>query len=265
MDQGLCCTNLYELSLTQLLLGESFHPGGLAVTRQLAESAWVGRGSRVMDAACGVGATARFLAREFAAGVIGMDRSQALLTEARAQTYQAGLQDRVQFMHGDVGALPFPDNYFDVIFCECALCLFANAPAALDEFLRVLKPGGRLALSDIVLNAPIPAELSSALGHALCIMGARSMDVYKNIITAAGFSGTRSKDVSKVLLDMVARIEKRLRLTDVLAELAKLDLTDGMAESEQILQTARDFIAAHGVGYALFVARKPRGDIVKPW
>lgn len=259
MDKGLnCCSTLYELPLTELLLGNSFHPGGLTVTRQLAESALVGRSSRVLDVACGVGSTARFLAEEFAATVIGTDRSQSLLDEAQARTQQAGLQDRVQFKQSDVTVLAFPDNYFDVVFCECALCLFADAAAALSEFLRVLKPGGRLAISDVVVNKLIPTELIDPLGHALCISGARSADAYKNLITQAGFVTLRFKDVSTVLLDMVGRIEKRLHFADVLVELNKFGLAGSVGDSQQILQAARDFIVSQGAGYALFVARKPR-------
>ena len=252
-----CCALLYELPLTTLLLGESFHPGGNRLTRQLAEQALVGPGCRVLDIACGPGNSARLLADEFGAIVTGVDYSSLLLEQARNLTAAAGLSQRVDFLHAEAQHLPFDQETFDVVFCECALCTFADASRVLAEALRTLKPGGRLALSDIIINAPVPAELQSALGHALCIAGARSASEYHSLISAAGFNPPRLHDVSSVLLDTVQQIEQRLQLAEVITALQETCLPQAFNDTGVAIDTARHFIQSGGLGYSLFIARAP--------
>lgn len=252
-----CCALLYELPLTSLLLGESFHPGGNRLTRQLAEQALVGPASRVLDIACGPGNSARLLADEFGAIVTGVDYSNSLLEQARNLTVVAGLSQRVDFLHAEAQHLPFEQDTFDVVFCECALCTFADAPRVLTEMLRVLKPGGRLALSDIIINAPVPDALQSALGHALCIAGARSAGEYQTLISAAGFNPPRSHDVSSVLLDTVQQIEQRLQLAEVITALQETCVPQAFNDTDVAIDTARRFIQSGGLGYSLFIARAP--------
>jgi hypothetical protein len=73
-------------------------------------------------------------------------------------------------------------------------------PRTLAEMRRVLVPRGRIAISDIVLAAPVPPELGNLLGRVLCIAGARSADGYVDALTAGGFDHVRKRDVSHVLL-----------------------------------------------------------------
>ena len=252
-----CCALLYELPLTTLLLGESFHPGGNRLTRQLAEQALVGPGKQVLDIACGPGNSARLLADEFGAMVTGVDYSAKLLEQARLITKAAGLSQRVSFQQAEAQQLPFANQTFDVIFCECALCTFADAPRVISEMVRVLKPGGRLALSDIIINAPVPEQLQSALGQALCIAGARSASDYQLLIKAAGFNPPRCHDVSRVLLDTVQQIEQRLQLADVITTLQQSSIPQEFNNVDEALNIARRFIQSGGLGYSLFIARTP--------
>ena len=258
-DQKHCCAILYEMPLTTLLLGNSFHPGGNRLTRQLAEQAFVGPGTRVLDIACGQGNSARLLADEFGATVTGIDYSAALLNAAQQLTQTAGLAHRVNFLQADVQHLPCADQQYDVVFCECALCTFADAPRVLAEMFRVLKPGGRLALSDVVINAPLPQNLQSVLGQALCIAGARSADDYQSLIENAGFKPPRCHDVSSVLLETVQQIEQRLQLAEVITSLQEISLPLELGNAEispaDVLTSARNFIHSGGIGYTLFVAR----------
>lgn len=253
-----CCAFVYELPLTQLLLGDSFHPGGNTLTRQLAEQTLVGPGTQVLDIACGVGNSARLLAETFGAVVTGVDFSSQLLDTARSISAKTPYATRLEFLQGDAQQLPCAAAQFDVVLCECALCTFANAPGALAEMLRVLKPGGRLALSDITLSAPLPSALQSSLGLALCISGARSAADYRELIEHSGFTALRFWDVSHVLLEMVQKIEQRLQLAEVTAALQQTALPETMGDPRATLDSARTFIAQGGLGYGLFVARKPR-------
>ncbi|MEQ9319918.1 MAG: methyltransferase domain-containing protein [Polyangiaceae bacterium] len=253
-----CCAQLYELPITRVLLGTSFHPGGLALTHRLANATVVGRTRRVLDVASGTGDSALELARHFGCHVTGVDLSGANVARAAERARAEGLAERCQFVVGDAESLPFDAGTFDVVLCECALCTFPDMPAALSEMRRVLVPRGRVGLSDIVVEHPPPPTLATVLGNELCIAGARTRAGYERALDDAGFATIRHRDVSRVLIDMVDRVEGRLGKARVMAEAGQLSLPDGFeAEARPTLAAARAFLASKGAGYALFTARVP--------
>ena len=239
-----------------MLLGESFHPGGTALTKQLAEMALAGPDDRVVDVACGTGTTAHILALEFGAQVLGIDYSAVMIDRANRQWTSPDYRYRPSFCRGNVFQLPVATASQDIVFCECALCTFIDPMLALNEFLRVLKPGGRIALSDITIDKPIPAALQNILAHNICVAGAHSVKQYQSMISEAGFSTIRTKLTNHVLFDMIERIERRLELSEVMLELQQSALADESSNARQTLTDARDFLSSGGAGYALFSARK---------
>ncbi len=249
-----CCAGLYELPITRLILGDTFHPGGAALTRQLASAALVSRQTRVLDVASGTGETARLLASHFGCEVVGVDLSPVNVALATELSRQAGIS-RVRFVTGDAESLPFYDAQFDVAVCECALCSFPSQAAALAEMRRVLVPRGRLALSDVVLNAPIPPVLDTVLGRALCISGALSVEGYLAALANAGFTLTRHRDASESLRRMIDGIEARIAHIRKLAGAGAVEWPAAIDDSGPTVRAARRFVAAGGLGYALFIAR----------
>jgi Methylase involved in ubiquinone/menaquinone biosynthesis len=139
-DLKACCAAVYEHDLVALVLGASYHPGGLDLTRHLARALDLRSGDRVLDVASGPGTTAFLLAEEFGAAVAGVDAGALTIERARSGAVQRNLDDRVRFLVGDAEALPFGDDVFDAIVCECALCTFPDKQAAASEFARVLRP-----------------------------------------------------------------------------------------------------------------------------
>lgn len=107
-------------------------------------------GEHVLDVGCGSGAVTREIARRVGRrGVaIGLDRSPALLAVARELAKEAGFGDRVEFREGDALRLPLPDRSFDAVVCVTALSHVPRGEAAIPEFVRVLRPGGRLGVFD---------------------------------------------------------------------------------------------------------------------
>jgi len=152
-DAKACCAAAYSSDLARLVLGDSFHPGGAALTRRLARVAGLRDGERVLDVASGPGTTALLLAREFGVTVEGVELSGDSVERASAAADAAALQDKVRFHVGDAEHLPFPDQSFDVVTCECAFCTFPDKQQAAAEFARVLKPNGRVAFSDVTVDA----------------------------------------------------------------------------------------------------------------
>ena len=251
-----CCTSLYELPLTSMLLGESFHPGGTALTKQLAEMALAGPDDRVVDVACGTGTTAHILALEFGAQVLGIDYSAVMIDRANRQWTSPDYRYRPSFCRGNVFQLPVATASQDIVFCECALCTFPDPVLALAEFFRVLRPGGRLAISDITIEKPVPTLLQNILARNICVAGAYALETYQSMIEDAGFSNIRTQPTNHVLFDMIECIERRLHLGEVILELEQLSFTNETQSARQTLIDARVFLSSGGAGYALFSARK---------
>jgi ubiquinone/menaquinone biosynthesis C-methylase UbiE len=108
-------------------------------------------GERVLDVGCGSGAVTRETARRVGSrGVaVGLDPSPALLSVARELAKEAGLGDRIEFREGDALRLPFADASFDAVVCVTVLSHVPRGEAAIPEFVRVLRPGGRLGVFDL--------------------------------------------------------------------------------------------------------------------
>ena len=139
---------------------ELFHPGGSAITVELAERCHVQRGSKVMDVASGAGSTACLLAKHFGCSVMGIDSSEFMLERARKKASECGLP--IEFLLGDAHSLPAGDESFDVVICECTMCAL-NKQSALKEMYRVLKPGGYAGIHDLCWKEDAPARLKAEL------------------------------------------------------------------------------------------------------
>ena len=113
---------------------------------------------RVLDAACGPGTYALRFARRVRA-VVGLDYTPAMLAKARAMALEAGIAN-ASFSRGDVAAIPFRDASFDIVACGFSLHHLANPAAAVAEFARVLRRGGRAALMDIIVSEPGRPEVN---------------------------------------------------------------------------------------------------------
>ena len=123
--------------------------------------------------------------------VIGVDMTHEMLRKARNNAASAGFAN-VEFRLGEIEHLPIADNTADVVISNCVINLVANKEQVYREALRVLKSGGRIAVSDVVNIAPLPPELAS--DQALlwgCIAGGASADQIEQWLAAAGFADIR--------------------------------------------------------------------------
>ncbi|PZG01888.1 SAM-dependent methyltransferase [Micromonospora deserti] len=253
-----CCAAVYGSDVVALLLGDSYHPGGLALTRWLAGRLGLRSGGAVLDVASGRGATALLLAGEYGADVTGVDLSEANVAAATDAARRAGLAATARFRLGDAERMPVPDAAFDVVVCECAFCTFLDKPTAAAELARALRPGGRLGLTDVTVEADrLPAELSGLGGWIACVADARPLDEYVGILTAAGLRVIATERHDAAVATMLDQIEARLALVRMTArdraEAAGLDL----GRAPAVLSAARAAIADGVIGYALLVAVKP--------
>jgi hypothetical protein len=253
-----CCAAAYSRDAVALVLGESYHPGGLALTRRLADALKLRAGDRVVDVASGPGATARLLAVEYGVTVDGIDLGADSVRRASAAAADAGLSGQVRFRLGDAERLPLPDETADAVVCECALCTFPGKEEAVAEFARVLRPGGRVGLTDVTLAVGrLPGELTTLAAWVACIAGARPARGYADLIESAGLRVIRAERHDDAIDRMAEQAEARVR---VLRMTGAARLAEAGIDADEVLRYAalvRQAVADGSLGYSLLVAEKP--------
>ncbi len=146
-------------------------------------------GETVLDLGSGGGIDVLLSARRVGptGKVYGLDMTDAMLALARENQKKAGVEN-VEFLKGEIENIPLPDNSVDVIISNCVINLSADKDRVLREAFRVLKPGGRFAVSDVVTRGEIPAEVRQRiLLWVGCIAGALDENEYRSRLDAAGF------------------------------------------------------------------------------
>ena len=187
----LCCdpitSNLYDAAQAQQLPEEamlaSLGCGNPTALAQLTP------GETVLDLGSGGGIDVLLSARRVspAGKAYGLDMTDEMLALANENKRKAGAEN-VEFLKGEIENIPLPDNSVDVIISNCVINLSADKDRVLREAFRVLKPGGRLAVSDVVTRGEIaPAVRQSVLAWVGCIAGALEENEYRGKLSAAGF------------------------------------------------------------------------------
>lgn len=146
-------------------------------------------GETVIDLGSGAGFDAFLIARQVGptGQVIGVDLSDEMLQLARRNA-KKGKYANVKFVKGDIEDLVLEDNIADHVISNCVINLSLNKGAVYQEAYRILKPGGMLSISDIILVKELPDFIKNALaGHIACIAGAEPLEDYLGYIKAAGF------------------------------------------------------------------------------
>jgi len=148
-------------------------------------------GERVLDLGSGGGIDVLLSARRVGPSgfAYGVDMTADMLTLARANAARAGAVN-VEFLKGEIEALPLPDAAVDVVISNCVINLSTDKPAVLAEMFRVLVPGGRIGVTDVVAEDHLtPVDRAAAGSYVGCIAGALSRAEYLDGLAAAGFTG----------------------------------------------------------------------------
>jgi 2-polyprenyl-3-methyl-5-hydroxy-6-metoxy-1,4-benzoquinol methylase len=147
------------------------------------------RGEIVLDLGSGGGIDVLLSARRVGptGKAYGLDMTDEMLALAEENKRKAGIAN-VEFLKGQIESIPLPDNSVDVIISNCVINLSANKDRVLQEAFRVLKPGGRLAVSDVVTKGEMPPKIrQNVLLWVGCVAGALEENEYRGKLAAAGF------------------------------------------------------------------------------
>jgi arsenite methyltransferase len=163
--------------------------------------AGIREGEVVVDLGCGGGMDVFLAARKVGSSgrVIGIDMTTEMLERARAGQQKLGLTN-IEFHRSTIDKLPLPDNSVDCVISNCVINLVPDKLAVFREILRVLKPGGRMALSDIALKQELPSEVKQSVeAYVGCISGAILIDEYRSLLEQAGFASVVVTDTGSDL------------------------------------------------------------------
>ena len=161
-------------------------------------------GERVLDLGSGGGLDVLLSARRVGPEgfAYGLDMTDEMLDLARRNAAEAGATN-VEFLKGRIEAIPLPDASVDVIISNCVINLSVDKPAVLAEMARVLRPGGRIGISDVVAADELtPAERAERGSYVGCVAGALSFSEYEQGLVAAGFTDISVTPITSATEDM---------------------------------------------------------------
>jgi len=202
------------------------------------------KGMRVLDIGSGSGETVLSIAEKVGptGKAVGVDFSPEGVALAKEMAKERKLENIAEFHQTNALELPFPDGTFDAVISECVVCLIQDKQKALNEKVRVLKPGGRVIMHDVVTWAPMPQAMRADQKlYCECVGGAVSLDEYFKMMKKAGLTDIKTVDFTKDV--------KKMMNVGLVAQ--ALNLKDDKAVHEIV-----DYVRKGGIGYALLIGTK---------
>ncbi|MEE8189396.1 MAG: methyltransferase domain-containing protein [Kiloniellales bacterium] len=185
------------LSMLELIWGEGFlSPGGLAAVDEIVEGLDL-TDKLIIDIGSGLGGVDVHLAQKNGARVIGLEIERPVVELARERVERAGLSDRIDLRHCEPGPLPLEDSSADVVFSKDSLIHVEDKGAAFQDYSRVLKPGGWLAMSDWMRSRePYGKDMEYWFEMEGLRYHMQPLDFYAEALEGAGFAGVTVADTS---------------------------------------------------------------------
>jgi sarcosine/dimethylglycine N-methyltransferase len=226
----------------------------MAANRRMAAAAGLAPGQVVVEAACGFGGTARHLAREHGVRVRATNISETQIVDARALTEAEGLADRVDFGWADYHELPFADGSFDVWWCQEALLYAVDKRRVLEEAMRVLKPGGRLIMSDLLLAERVAGAARERFTATMKAPNMWSLERWDALIASLPLAVIERQDWSAHTRPTFERVHANLEAAE--AEFLPRLGAEAMAGSFERIGIQRDAARAGELGWCFYALRR---------
>ena len=221
---------------------DQFHVRGLAATAELAEGLHLQPGATLLDVGCGLGGPARYLAATHGCHVTGIDLSHPFVAAARMLAERTGLAGRTTFVQGDALDMPFPDSSFDAAWTQHVAMNIADRAGFYASIHRVLKPGGKLAIYDVLtgngepLLFPVPWAGNSEISFLL------TPDAMREALLKAGFTEISWSDTTAAGLEAIAQQQQGLQAPSPSGQLS-LGVVMGPEFGEMAANLARNLKA----------------------
>ena len=249
-------------------VGLTKHIGGLEATEALIELCHIGEGKYVLDVGCGAGVTPCFIARKCGCSVVGVDILEGMVDRSRERAKREGLMDRVEIRLADAQDLPFEDNLFDAVITESVTAFPEDKQKAVNEYVRVTKPGGYVGLNESAwLKFPPPPEM---IAWASQDLGANVKPLtpgeWAGLLQAAGLREIVQKIHNVNLQDESKGILRRYGCAGALGVMGRMLFLylRNPAYRKFVKQVQKDGITPKNLdeyfGYGLFVGRKYTGE-----
>lgn len=218
-------------------------PGGLTITKRAFDICGFPAHARILDVACGTGATVNFLANIPGLTAVGLDRSGKALSKACSDL------SRLNLLRAEVLEIPLAKGLFDGVFIECAVSIVGDFVSSLLEIRRVLRPGGKAILTDIYLRNPVDGDSRLILNGSTCLAGVSTSEELEKYILTAGFKTLIWEDQTPLLKQwMVEQIFRFGSRSEFLYQLSGgRSHTEGFKEAWSRIR----------LGYYLAILQKP--------
>ena len=203
--------DLNRLTPEDLAPIDEFHIRGRAATLELARAARVDSTKRVLDVGSGVGGTSRCLAREFGCRVTGIDLTDEYCRAAAMLSDRIGLAELVDYRQGDATNLPFPDASFDIVWTEHVAMNIPDKPKLYREMYRVLKPGGTLAIYDILAGPSGPVLFPVPWARTPDSSFLATPDEMRSLLEEAGFNVAAWSDTTDAARVWFVALAEKIR------------------------------------------------------
>lgn len=203
--------DLQQLSLEELAPIDEFHIRGRTATLELAQAAGLRSSNRVLDLGSGIGGTSRCLAQEFGCRVTGIDLTEEYCQVAAMLTAKVGLDGLVDYHQGDATRLPFDDHEFDVVWTEHVAMNIPEKRRLYSEIYRVLKPGGTLAIYDVLAGAVSPVLFPVPWARTPDTSFLVSPAELRHLLAEAGFTVSDWKDTTAEAREWFVKLADRIR------------------------------------------------------
>ncbi len=239
------CTacRFFEMELNNSSCPHTNRPGGLAITQQAVNFCGFPRGSRILDVACGTGTTLNYLTHQQKLSAVGLDISWDILQMGRSK--HSGL---IQ-VQADATSIPLEDGSCDAVIVECALSLTGKVDKTIGEIRRVLRPAGRLIITDIFIRELKDAAGLDCLAGSDCLSGVMTEELISGILIRNGFFQKFWQDYTNELKKWMAEMVFKLGSLKTFYNLL------GFRE-DRVITPGENLSSRIKLGYYLLVAEK---------